>query len=515
GIGYANLGALLMATGHAYDSDGGRSVAAAITSLMTGTAYKRSAELAGVVGPYDGYARNADAHKRVMRKHSAANDAVRPVDADAARILHVATKAWQDCLSVGDKNGWRNAQASVIAPTGTIGLMMDCDTTGLEPDLALVKFKKLVGGGSMQIVNQTIPRALRKLGYQDEQVEAIVEHIAEHGNVIDAPGLRPEHYEVFDCAMGVRSISAMGHVRMMAAIQPFVSGALSKTVNLPETATVEDIEDVYFQGWKLGLKALAIYRDNCKVGQPLTDARAKKADASAEVVDPSARPRPIRTRLPKRRPSQTVSFSVAGAEGYMTAGSYPDDGLGEVFLKLGKQGSTLAGVMDAFSIAISIALQYGVPLETYVQKFTNMRFEPAGMTDDPDIRMAQSVMDYIFRRLALDYLPYETRAELGIFTAEERAASVATSYGAVPAVAPAEEELDPETLRDSVPIEHVPDADVAAKPAVSEARSSTELIEAQQGTAADAPLCLSCGVKMRPAGSCYVCESCGSTSGCS
>jgi len=512
GIGYANLGALLMATGHAYDSDGGRSVAAAITSLMTGTAYKRSAELAGVVGPYDGYARNADAHKRVMRKHAAANDAVRPVDADAARILHVATKAWQEGNAIGEKNGWRNAQASVIAPTGTIGLMMDCDTTGLEPDLALVKFKKLVGGGSMQIVNQTIPRALRKLGYQDEQAEAIIEHIAEHGNVLDAPGLRPEHYEVFDCAMGVRSISAMGHVRMMAAIQPFVSGALSKTVNLPESATVEDIEDVYFQGWKLGLKALAIYRDNCKVGQPLTDAKAAKAVVAAPA-DANERHRPIRTRLPKRRPSQTTSFSVAGAEGYMTAGSYPDDGLGEVFLKLGKQGSTLAGVMDAFSSAISIALQYGVPLETYVQKFTNMRFEPAGMTDDKDIRMAQSVMDYIFRRLALDYLPYETRAQLGIFTAEERAASVATAYGAAPAVAPAEEDLDPETLRDSVPIEHLPDAD--ATPAVTEARSSTELIEAQQGTAADAPLCLSCGVKMRPAGSCYVCESCGSTSGCS
>ncbi|MDQ1696412.1 MAG: ribonucleoside-diphosphate reductase alpha chain [Frankiaceae bacterium] len=430
GIGYANLGALLMATGHAYDSEGGRSLAGAITSLMTGTAYRRSAELAGVVGPYDGYARNAEPHKRVMRKHAAANDAVRPVDADAARVLHYATKAWQEGNAIGDKNGWRNAQASVIAPTGTIGLMMDCDTTGLEPDLALVKFKKLVGGGSMQIVNLTVPRALTKLGYQDEQVEAIVEHIAETGNVVDAPGLRPEHYDVFDCAMGARSISAMGHVRMMAAIQPFVSGALSKTVNLPETATVEDIEDVYFQGWKLGLKALAIYRDNCKVGQPLTDARAKSKDIAAEAADPEQH-RPVRKRLPKKRPSQTVSFSVAGAEGYMTAGSYPDDGLGEVFLKLGKQGSTLAGVMDAFSIAISIALQYGVPLETYVQKFTNMRFDPAGMTDDPDIRMAQSVMDYIFRRLALDYLPYDKRAELGIFTAEERAATVVALSSAV------------------------------------------------------------------------------------
>jgi ribonucleoside-diphosphate reductase alpha chain len=299
----------------------------------------------------------------------------------------------------------------------------------------------------------------------------------------------------------------MGHVRMMAAIQPFVSGALSKTVNLPETATVEDIEDVYFQGWKLGLKALAVYRDNCKVGQPLTDGKAKKADVAA--ADDVHEHRPVRKRLPKKRPSQTVSFSVAGAEGYMTAGSYPDDGLGEVFLKLGKQGSTLAGVMDAFSIAISIALQYGVPLETYVQKFTNMRFEPAGMTDDPDIRMAQSVMDYIFRRLALDYLPYDKRSELGIFTAEERAATVASSYGSAPA-APVEEELDPETLRDSVPIEHP-----VEESAPVEARSTSELIEAQQGTAADAPLCLTCGVKMRPAGSCYVCESCGSTSGCS
>jgi ribonucleoside-diphosphate reductase alpha chain len=515
GIGYANLGALLMATGHAYDSEGGRAIAAAITSLMTGTAYKRSAELAAVVGPYDGYARNEAAHKRVMRKHAAANDSVRAVDADSARILHYATKAWQDCLSIGDKNGWRNAQASVLAPTGTIGLMMDCDTTGVEPDLALMKFKKLVGGGSMQIVNQTIPRALTKLGYQGEQVEAIVDYISEHGHVVDAPGLKPEHYEVFDCAMGERSISPMGHVRMMAAVQPFISGAISKTVNMPESATIDDVKDIYLQGWKLGLKALAIYRDNCKVGQPLTDAKAKKADVSAETPAGSAaaaEQRPIRKRLPKKRPSQTVSFSVGGAEGYMTAGSYPDDGLGEVFLKLGKQGSTLAGVMDAFSIAISIALQYGVPLETYVQKFTNMRFEPAGMTDDPDIRMAQSVMDYIFRRLALDYLPYETRSDLGIFTAEERAATVEQSYGgSSPAVVDDEVEVDLETLRDSVPIEAANDA---TQPPV-EVHSSTELLEATQGHAADAPLCMTCGVKMRPAGSCYVCEQCGSTSGCS
>jgi intein/homing endonuclease len=971
GIGYANLGALLMATGHGYDSAGGRSLAASITSLMTGAAYKRSAEMAGVVGPYDGYARNADAHKRVMRKHAAANDALRTLDEVDKPIHALATQVWQECLRIGSYNGWRNGQASLLAPTGTIGLMMDCDTTGVEPDLALVKFKKLVGGGSMQIVNQTVPRALRKLGYQEEQIEAIVEHIAEHGNVVDAPGLRTEHYEVFDCAMGVRTIKPMGHVNMMAAVQPFLSGAISKcvigdtlvastdglvrigamhdgeaedtfreerieiasldgrrktdafyyggmrpirrvrlrsghtitgtyphrlltagageltwktlgeiepgdavatqygtelwstvpaslrditvsqpygnqksvtvpaemteelafllgayaaeghttrstwtivitnsvrdvlvrvrdawqsifglrariveqpgkcptvvvssktvveflealacgarasqkripdavlrsprsmilaflqglaldayvttstapkwaicldsprlldelqvvmtnlgvvhgrvtkhnalngkdydevyaagrqgqlmaalvpflepdkaaraahylgqtygggtadvvpgitghelyelipagapgqgvrswrngfgflrdprtrqvtratlervstlpgvvlpawlrhvldadlhfsvvesiedageaevfdlsvpqthafvangivnhnTVNLPESATVEDIEHIYFEGWKLGLKALAIYRDNCKVGQPLSASKrsgseaagAPGAEAGREVV---VEYRPTRRRLPKSRPSRTTSFSVGGAEGYMTAGSYPDDGLGEVFLKLGKQGSTLAGVMDAFSIAISIALQYGVPLETYVQKFTNMRFEPSGMTDDPDVRMAQSVVDYIFRRLALDYLSFDERSALGIHTAAERARQLDTGE-----YAPIEEDVDVESLRQSAPVEK-PAADpsgddgsgvagveaeqvieATARQAPTQAHTSTELLEVLQGTSTDAPLCVTCGTKMRPAGSCYVCEGCGSTSGCS
>ncbi len=450
GIGYANLGALLMATGLAYDSDGGRALAGAITSLMTGTAYKRSAEMAGVVGPYEGFARNAEAHARVMRKHASANDSMRMVTTLDKDVHRLATKAWSDGNKLGEKQGWRNAQASVLAPTGTIGFMMDCDTTGIEPDFSLVKFKKLVGGGSMQIVNQTIPRALRKLGYAEETVEAIVEFIAEKGHVVDAPGLRPEHYDIFDCAMGERSIAPMGHVRMMAAAQPFLSGAISKTVNLPESATVEEIADVYLQGWKLGLKALAVYRDNCKVGQPLSDAKAKGADSAVEagagpraaVADVAAvvEHRPVRKRLPKSRPSVTTSFAVAGAEGYMTAGSYPDDGLGEVFLKLGKQGSTLAGVMDAFSIAISIALQHGVPLETYVQKFVNMRFEPAGLTDDPDIRMAQSVMDYIFRRLALDYLTFDERAGLGIYTATERSRQLETgSYAPVEAEVSAED----------------------------------------------------------------------------
>jgi len=513
GIGYANLGALLMATGHAYDSEGGRAVAASITSLMTGSAYKRSAEIAAVLGPYDGYARNAAGHQRIMRKHAAANDEVRTVDSMSREILAHATRAWADCLTIGSDKGWRNAQASVLAPTGTIGLMMDCDTTGIEPDLALVKFKKLVGGGSMQIVNQTVPRALNQLGYHREQIEATVEYIAEHGHVVDAPGLRLEHYDVFDCAMGNRVIKPMGHVKMMASVQPFLSGAISKTANVPESATVEEIADIYFQGWKLGLKALAIYRDNCKVGQPLSVSKSG-ADKTAKN-EPAAMVefRPVRKRLPKSRPAVTTSFAVGGAEGYMTASSYPDDGLGEVFLKMSKQGSTLAGMMDAFSIAISIALQYGVPLETYVSKFINMRFEPSGMTDDPDVRMASSIVDYIFRRIALDHLPYENRAALGVHTAAERARELDTgSYLPV-------EEDDADSRAQSAPIEGrvsaAAVADASARPAPIEARSSTELLEAHMGKAADAPLCMTCGTKMRPAGSCYVCEGCGSTSGCS
>ncbi|MGW0769557.1 vitamin B12-dependent ribonucleotide reductase [Streptomyces sp. NPDC002676] len=528
GIGYANLGALLMATGHAYDSDGGRALAGAITSLMTGTAYRRSAELAAVVGPYDGYARNADAHKRVMKQHADANGtAVRMDDLDTP-VWAAATEAWQDVLRVGEQNGFRNSQASVLAPTGTIGLAMSCDTTGVEPDLALVKFKKLVGGGSMQIVNGTVPQALRRLGYQEEQIEAIVAHIAEHGNVIDAPGLKHEHYEVFDCAMGERAISPMGHVRMMAAIQPWISGAISKTVNMPETATVEEVEEIYYEAWKLGVKALAIYRDNCKVGQPLSAKSKEKEKAEVtekteatirEAVEKVIEYRPVRKRLPKGRPGITTSFTVGGAEGYMTANSYPDDGLGEVFLKMSKQGSTLAGMMDAFSIAVSVGLQYGVPLETYVSKFTNMRFEPAGMTDDPDVRMAQSIVDYIFRRLALDFLPFETRSALGIHSAEERQRHLETgSYEQ----SIEDDEVDVEGLAQSAPRAQelravaAPKAEAeTAKPAPKQAHTSAELVEMQLGIQADAPLCFSCGTKMQRAGSCYICEGCGSTSGCS
>ncbi len=965
GVGYANLGALLMATGHGYDSEGGRALASSLTSLMTGAAYKRSAELAAVVGPYAGYARNADAHKRVMRKHQAANDQIRTLDAMDGAVHRLATKAWDDVVKLGEKNGFRNAQASLLAPTGcltgdtlvttdrgltrlselgdvwgdkwqdldvsvstdegprrttkffvngeeptrrivtesgykiqgtlahrvkvvdpetrlwawkrladvipgdivpvqlgtlvgesrlvplpvldlayyagdrnlvapehvdselaelvgyfigdgslhakgirlcvadedtdvtdrigvlakglfnlqpvvaqkkgyqevtlqstclarwwqaagfaknmpgvdhsgkgwtlrvpasiletndasiyaafmrglfeadgtvaeglpsvstasstfaddirmvllalgystttcttgsgfggpiqvvmlrnvqqahrfgtqvgfmsgrksslvardltlqtgnkdrihlpeqvwqefapvgtplrglvqqavarsrgvsrdvagrlfdatgdprlahalgylyetvesnedggvqptydlsvpdnltyvaagfvshnTIGFMMDCDTTGIEPDFSLVKFKKLVGGGSMQIVNLTIPRALRKMGYTDETVEAIVEFIADKGHVIDAPGLRPEHYEVFDTAMGERSISAMGHVRMMAAAQPFLSGAISKTVNLPEDATVEEIEDVYLQGWKLGLKAMAVYRDSCKVGQPLSDGGSTATDAAAVKaagkVERIIEYRPVRKRLPRRRPSQTISFSVGGAEGYLTAGSYPDDGLGELFLKFGKQGSTLGGVMDAFSIAVSIGLQYGVPLETFVEKFTNLRFEPAGLTDDPDIRMAQSIMDYVFRRLALDYMDFETRSFMGIHTAGERMRQIETGSYAASVDSESDEEVSDELegfaqsaqlakksdKRDWTRTESVDRSGTGAASAksVQGVHSTAELMEKFAGKSADAPICLTCGTKMRPSGSCYVCEGCGSTSGCS
>ena len=514
GIGYANLGALLMAMGKGYDTDGGRSTAAAITSIMTATSYRRSAELAGIVGPYNGYATNAEAHKKVMRKHRAANDAAVILPADQ-ELHEVASREWAEVIELGEVNGYRNAQASVLAPTGTIGFMMDCDTTGVEPDFSLVKFKKLVGGGSMQIVNQTIPRALKKLGYTPDQVEAIVDYISTHGHVVGAPELAEEHHEVFDTAMGQRAIAPMGHVRMMAAVQPFLSGAISKTVNLPESATVADIADVYMQGWKLGLKALAVYRDNCKVGQPLSE--AKKSDEKKEepiiqtkVVEKIVY-RPKRERLPKSRTGRTTSFSVSGAEGYMTSGAYEDGRLGEVFLKLGKQGSTLAGVMDAFSIAVSIGLQYGVPLESFVQKFTNLKFEPAGMTDDPDVRIAQSFMDYIFRRLALDYLSFDERAELGIYTAAERARYVETgSYLSE------EDEAnlpEPESLRNDAYDSF--DVDGARQPSLIDAHTTAELMESLTGREVDAPLCMTCGTKMRPSGSCYVCEGCGSTSGCS
>ena len=484
GLGYANLGALLMARGLPYDSDAGRAWAGAITAVMTGHAYRTSARIAEVMGPFEGYEPNADAMLRVIRKHRAATD---EIDGELVPegMLSAAKQSWDEAVSLGEQHGYRNAQASVLAPTGTIGLMMDCDTTGIEPELALVKTKKLVGGGTMQFVNQTVPRALEKLGYEASQIEDIVSFIAEHNSVVDAPHLRSEHHAVFDTAMGAQPIHYMGHVRMMAAAQPFISGAISKTVNMPEEATVEEVEQLFVESWKLGLKAVAIYRDNCKVAQPLSADKKKVA----EVPEPAGLAHPVRKRLPMSRPSTTTSFQVGDAEGYITAGSYPDDGLGEIFLKTSKQGSTLAGVMDAFAIAVSIGLQYGVPLETYVSKFINTKFEPSGMTNDPDIRFATSMIDYVFRRLALDYLPPETREGLGIKSIAERTEAV--------------------------------QAEVAAKseqPALEPGDGVAFVLDATEKPTAkanDAPLCYSCGSKMQPAGSCYVCSSCGSTSGCS
>jgi ribonucleoside-diphosphate reductase alpha chain len=492
GLGYANLGALLMARGLPYDSDGGRAWAGAITAIMTGQAYRTSARIAEVMGPFEGYAPNADAMIRVIRKHRAAAD---EIDAELVpeAMLSAAKQSWDEAVSLGELHGFRNAQASVLAPTGTIGLMMDCDTTGIEPELALVKTKKLVGGGTMQFVNQTVPRALDKLGYDAGQIDDIVAFIAEHNSVVDAPHLAPDHYSVFDTAMGAQPIHYMGHVRMMAAAQPFISGAISKTVNMPEEATVEEVEQLFVESWKLGLKAVAIYRDNCKVAQPLSADKKK----SAAEPQPSELAHPVRKRLPMSRPSRTTSFQVGDAEGYITAGSYPDDGLGEVFLKTSKQGSTLSGVVDAFSIAVSIGLQYGVPLETYVSKFINMKFEPSGMTNDPDIRFASSLLDYVFRRLALDHLSEETREGLGIRSIAERSSSVAAELAA---------KQEPAEIEPSA-------GDESGAPA-----GSAQLIdvgERPSAKALDAPLCYSCGSKMQPAGSCYVCSSCGSTSGCS
>jgi len=488
GLGYANLGALLMARGLPYDSDGGRAWAGAITALMTGWAYRTSARIAEVTGPFAGFTPNRDAMLRVMRKHRAAAD---EIDGDAVpeAVLSAARQAWDEAIALGEQHGYRNAQATVLAPTGTIGLMMDCDTTGIEPDLALVKNKKLVGGGSMRIVNQTVPRALQRLGYQPDQVEDVVAYISEHNSVAEAPHLRAEHLPVFDTSMGDRAIQYMGHVRMMAAVQPFISGAISKTVNMPEHVTVEEVEQLFVESWRLGLKAVAIYRDNCKVAQPLS------ADKKARAPEPAALAQPVRRRLPRSRPSITTKFEVGDAEGYITASSYPDNGIGEIFLKSSKQGSTLAGIMDAFSIAISIGLQYGVPLEAYVDKFINMKFEPSGMTNDEDIRFASSLVDYVFRRLALDHLPPEKREALGIRSIAERKET-------------ARAEGEGKGVGSPGPVKPTESATVVpAQPG--------DVIERPRAQAADAPLCYTCGSKMQPAGSCYVCPSCGSTSGCS
>jgi ribonucleoside-diphosphate reductase alpha chain len=492
GLGYANLGGLLMSIGLPYDSDEGRAWCGALTALMTGHAYRTSAEIAKVTGPFAGYKKNETPMLRVIGKHRAAVDGIdpRPLDKD---LLDAARTSWDEALELGTKHGFRNAQATVLAPTGTIGLMMDCDTTGIEPDLGLVKMKKLVGGGSISIVNQTVPQSLRHLGYTEEQVEAIVAYIDENKTIHGAPALRPEHTKVYQCAMGDDAIHYMGHVKMMAAAQPFISGAISKTVNLPEEASVDDIEQLHLDAWKLGIKAIAIYRDNCKVAQPLSV--SKKADAKAEApASAEATHVPMRRKLPKTRPSQTISFRVGDAKGYITAGEYPGDGLGEIFVKLGKQGSTLSGLLDAFAISVSIGLQYGVPLESYVSKFMNMRFEPAGMTDDEEIRFSTSLVDYLARKLAIEYLPYEQRESLGIFTLEERTRMLDEGAG------------------------HEEEPAVPTAPTAEAVTKAAELPKFDGGSVPvdhDAPMCFECGIKMKRAGACHVCESCGTTSGCS
>ncbi|HEY3096836.1 MAG TPA: vitamin B12-dependent ribonucleotide reductase [Acidimicrobiia bacterium] len=513
GLGYANLGALLMARGLPYDSPEGRAWAGAITSLMTGHAYATSARTAARMGPFSGFADNADAMLNVLRMHreEAAKIQDELVDAD---LLGAARRAWHDAIEVADAHGVRNSQASVLAPTGTIGLMMDCDTTGIEPDLALTKAKKLVGGGTMLIVNQTVPRALRRLGYTDDQVDQIVAYINEHKSIIGATGFNPEHLPVFACSMGDNTIHYMGHVTMMGAVQPFISGAISKTVNTPEDVSVEDVEQLHLDAWKLGLKAVAIYRDNCKVAQPLATQKKETKSETVTVTDAEGDQlvrevervvehvitvkEPVRQKLPKRRISKTFSFRVADCHGYVTVGEFEDGRPGELFLKVAKQGSTLAGIMDGFAIAVSLGLQFGVPLRTFVEKFTNVRFEPAGMTDDREIRFATSLLDYIFRRLAVEYLPADERREIGVLTVDERLQPT------LPGVEEASTESHPGL--DTLPVED--QAPEATQP--SEAASTmSSTIEGET------VICHICGDIMQRAGSCYACPSCGTTSGCS
>ena len=498
GLGYANLGALLMALGLAYDSNDGRAWAGAITALMTGHAYATSSRTAARMGPFAGYAENKEHMLRVLGMH---RDAAAHIDEDRVpvEVLSAAQESWDLACELAERHGVRNSQATVLAPTGTIGLMMDCDTTGIEPDLGLVKMKKLVGGGTMSIVNQTIPRALRRLGYTQSEVEAIIAYIDEHKSIIGAPALKPDHLDVFACSMGDNTIHYLGHVKMMAAVQPFISGAISKTINMPESVTVEDVEDLHIVAWRMGLKAIAVYRDNCKVGQPLS---AVKKEAAPEAVSTAVQRviekvivrEPTREKLPRRRVSKTFSFRVADCHGYVTVGEYEDGRPGEVFLKVSKQGSTLAGIMDAFAISVSHGLQYGVPLKAFVEMFTNMRFEPAGMTDDPDIRFASSLVDYIFRRMAIEYLSLEERLELGILSVGER------TQPTLPGVEEA-------AIENHIGTDVVPQVPVSTE--------SIDLVSPSAAHHPDAPLCMTCGVQMQRAGSCHACPSCGATSGCS
>jgi ribonucleoside-diphosphate reductase alpha chain len=511
GLGYANLGAYLMSNGMPYDSDAGRGTAAAITALMTGRAYRESARVAAALGPYERYGENREAHNGVMRMHRDASYAIGETACADIELLEAARRSWDEAAELGEQFGYRNAQATVLAPTGTISFLMDCDTTGVEPDFSLVKFKELVGGGQMTIVNRTVPQALATLGYSEQQIEQIEAYINEHGTIVGAPGLTEEHLEVFDVAVGERAISHMGHIKMMGAVQPFISGAISKTVNLPESATVQDIADAYTQAWKLGVKALAIYRDGSKTAQALRTDAQKESDAPADIdaaVDQAvakalAEAGPRRKRMPRERQSITHKFSIGGHEGYITAGMYEDGSVGEIFLTdIGKEGSTLRGMMNSFATAISISLQYGVPLETLVQKFSYMRFEPEGITGNPEIPFAKSMPDYIMRWLASRFLDTDAQEELGILTpavrarkaAQEAAQSVSSSDTSGPQASAA--------------------AGAESVPAAKALTDSPPVVPARLQGLDLGPACSQCGGMMQRTGSCYTCSSCGNNTGC-
>lgn len=513
GIGYANLGALLMALGLPYDSDEGRALAAAITALLTGTSYATSAKIARRVGPFAGFHKDREGMIRVLKKHRAA---VNDIDASlvSEELLNAAATAWDEAVELGEQYGVRNSQASVLAPTGTIGLMMDCDTTGIEPDLGLVKFKKLVGGGSMNIVNQTVPRALKQLGYSKKQIDDIVNYIDVEKTITGAPHLSKNHMAVFACSMGDNPIHYLGHVKMMSAVQPFISGAISKTVNMPEDVSVEDVEQIHLDSWKLGLKAVAIYRDNCKVGQPLNMAK-KGGNANNEVAeDKATEPATgeyvvkgaVRRELPRTRTSKTYEFRLADLKGFFTVGEYEDGTPGELFINVSKQGSTLSGLMDSFAISVSHGLQFGVPLKSYVKTLRGTSFAPSGITDDADIRTASSITDYIVRRLALDYLSFDDRLELGLADLDELLDEQQTSLLEAAVPAPVAEPVKPAVAEQKV------DVPVSvSEPAIKTSAPASKVA----ATDSTAPLCYNCGNQTQRAGSCYVCSSCGSTTGCS
>ena len=524
GMGYANLGAYLMANGMPYDSESGRATAAAITALMTGRAYLQSAKVAAAIGPYERYAENREPHNAVMRMH---RDATAHIPVGVGRddaLLSAARQVGDEAVEVGELHGYRNAQATVLAPTGTISFLMDCDTTGVEPDFSLVKYKELVGGGSMTIVNRTVGLALQTLGYTPTEVDQIVAHIDQYGTIVEAPGVKDEHLEVFDVAVGSRAISHMGHIKMMGAVQPFISGAISKTVNMPSTATVEDIVDAYTQAWHLGVKALAIYRDGSKTAQALrTDAQTEKAvtpaldsaefeaAVKAEVAKQIGELGPQRRKMPRERQSITHKFSLGGHEGYITAGMYEDGTIGEIFITdVGKEGSTLRGMMNSFATAISIALQYGVPLETLVLKFAYMRFEPEGITQNPEIPFAKSMPDYMMRWLASRFLDAEIQEELGILTQEVRAKKLAEETGmsiSSDTAGPSAPQATPSN-GNGIPAASTP------KPPTSALTDTPPVRPARLAGLDLGPACSNCGGMMQRTGSCYTCSSCGNNTGC-